>query len=316
MNTVLYILIQLGVFVLLAPLVNGVIKKVKAFSQKRKGPPLAQLYYDLSKLLKKDCVISDTASWVFTAAPYIFLVTTLLAALFVPVTVFLQPFSFQGDIILAIYILALGRFFMTLAGLDTGSTFGGMGSSREMMIASLMEPALLVAVLTLGLHSGSTSVFAIMHKGMEGVPYLFHPANILLFAAILIILLAETARIPVDDPATHLELTMVHEAMLLEYSGRHLALIELAASVKQLFFITVLANLFLPLEVFIHTDIHTIALILGLGLYFLKVMALTLLVALVELYTVKLRFFSVPNLAAASFALAFLGFIQYFVVGR
>ena len=205
---------------------------------------------------------------------------------------------------------------MTLAGLDAGSTFGGMGSSREMMIASLMEPALLVALLTLGLHAGSASVYWIMQKGLEGSPYLFQPANILLFAAILIILLAETARIPVDDPATHLELTMVHEAMLLEYSGRNLALMELAASVKQLFFITILVNFFLPLEGFIHTGSQTLAIILGLGLYFFKVMALALLVASIEISTVKLRFFSIPNLAATSFALAFLGFIQYFVIGR
>lgn len=316
MNSVWYILIQLGVYILLAPLVSGIIKKVKALSQKRKGPPIVQLYYDLYKLLKKDSVVSATASWVFGAAPYITLVTVLLAALFIPVTVFLQPLSFSGDIILIIYILALGRFFMTLAGLDAGSTFGGMGSSREMMIASLLEPALLVALLTLGFDAGSTSVHAIMQKGVEGAPYLFQPTNILLFAAILIILLAETARIPIDDPATHLELTMVHEAMLLEYSGRHLAMMELAASIKQLFFITILVNLFLPLEGFIHSTGPFLALLLGLGLYFIKVIALTLLVALVEINTVKLRFFSVPNLAAASFALAFLGFIQYFIIGR
>lgn len=316
MNNALFIPVQLAIIILLAPLVNGINKKVKAFSQKRKGPPLLQFYFDLYKLLRKDTVVSETSSWVFKAAPYLTLVTALVASLFVPVTSFLQPFSFRGDIILAIYTLALGRFFMTLAALDTGSTFGGMGSSREMMVASLIEPALLVAVITLGLISGSTSVSGMMQNNLLNPDYFLQPVNFLLFAAIFIVLLAETASIPVDDPATHLELTMVHEAMILEYSGRYLAMMELAASVKQLFFLTLLANLFLPPDILINTSNVLGSVALGLVFYFLKVIFLTLLLSLVEISTVKLRFFSVPNLAAISFALAFLGFIQHFIIGR
>lgn len=316
MEIILYCVVQLTVVVMLAPLVNGLIKKIKAFSQKRKGPPLLQMYYDLYKLLKKDVVVSEAASWVFGAAPYVTLVSALTAALFVPVTTIIKPLAFMGDIILAIYLLALGRFFMALGGLDTGSTFGGMGSSREMTISSLMEPSLLVSVLTISLISGSTSVYEMMRAAAQTGMQIFQPVYLLTFAAVFIVILAETARIPVDDPATHLELTMVHEAMVLEYSGRHLALMELGASIKQLIFMTLLANLFIPLDCFISANIWPpLALGISLLLYGLKILLLAVLTALVEVGTVKLRFFSVPNLAAVSFTLAFLGFVQYFVIG-
>lgn len=316
MNEILYVILQLILVMLVAPLATGIIKKVKAFSQKRQGPPLTQMYYDLYKLLKKDTVVSETASWVYHLAPYITFVTALAASVFFPLTASLFNLSFQGDIILAVYLLALGRFFMVLAGLDTGSTFGGMGSSREMMIASLIEPALMVALFTLGLIAGSTSVSAIISANQAGSPLILNPYSLLLFSAIFIILIAETARIPVDDPSTHLELTMVHEAMLLEYSGKHLALMEMAAAVKQLIFITILANFFLPLESFLTLSNPFLAFFIGLALYLIKLIAVSLLIAAAEICTVKLRFFSVPNLAAISFALAFLGFMQFFVIGR
>ena len=316
MKNLIYIVLQLAVMVLLAPLVNGIIKKIKAFSQKRKGPPILQLYYDIYKLFKKDTVVSETASWIFKAAPYVTIASVLTAALFIPVTLQISPLSFAGDIILAIYILGLGRFFMTLAALDTASTFGGMGSSREMMISSLIEPSLLVSVFTIGLIAKSTSVHDMMRVAANsGIPIL-QPVYILVFFAIFIILIAETARIPVDDPATHLELTMVHEAMILEYSGKHLALMELGASIKQLLFITLLANLFIPLDGLFTISNHMLALVVSLALYVIKVVMISALVAVTEINTVKFRLFSVPNLAAVSFILAFLGFIQYFVIGR
>lgn len=315
--SLIYIVLQLAVMVLLAPLVNGIIKKIKAFTQKRKGPPLFQLYYDICKLLKKDIILPEASSWIFRAAPYVTFMSALMAALLVPVSVqFNSPVNFTGDILLIIYILAMGRFFMTLAGLDAGSTFGGMGSSREMMISSLIEPSLLVSVFTLGLMANSTSVYVIMQASSMAGAQVIQPAYILIFLAIFIILIAETARIPVDDPATHLELTMVHEAMILEYSGRHLALMELGASIKQLVFITLLANLFIPLDGLIPPMGFAAVLIVSLLLYVLKVIFISALVAVTEVSTVKLRLFSVPNLAALSFILAFLGFIQYFVLGR
>src|SRR5659263_38329 len=206
MNTVLYVLLQIIIIITVAPLVNGIIKKIKAFTQKRQGAPVLQMYYDLFKLFKKNIVISETSSWIFKATPYIVFSTALVAALFVPATTFLTPTGFSGDIIMLVYIFALGRFFMMLAALDTGSTFGGMGSSREAMISSLMEPSILVSLFTVGLISKSTSVFKIMNAMKDtGIP-LIHPVYIMVFLALLTIIITETSRIPVDDPSTHLEL--------------------------------------------------------------------------------------------------------------
>ncbi len=315
MINVSYLIVQIVVIIAVAPLVNGIVKKIKALSQKRKGAPILQLYYDIFKLLKKSTVVSDSASWIFKAAPYIVFASSLAAALLVPVTTMLDPIWHAGDLILMVYLLALGRFFMMLAGLDTASTFGGMGSSREAMISSLIEPSILVSLITVGLIARSTSAFQVMDY-MKGVSIpLSHPVYLMAFLALLIIIIAETARIPVDDPSTHLELTMVHEAMLLEYSGRSLALMELGASVKQLVFITLLVNIFMP-----HDQLILIsgvgAVILSLLVYLVKVILVSVLIAAIEVSTVKLRLFSIPNLAALSFILSFIGFMQYFVLGR
>lgn len=306
MSPVIAFLIQLLVILLLAPLVNGVIQKIKALSQKRRGAPLLQQYRDLFKLLKKSAVVSETASWIFKAAPYVMLATAVGAAMLL-----LLP----GDLILFFYLLALGRFFMILAGMDTGGTFGGMGSSREAMISALVEPAILVTVFAVGLQAGSTSAGAVLlHSQALGLPFA-HPVYILCALAMLIIIIAETSRIPVDDPATHLELTMVHEAMILEYTGRHLALMEFGAAVKQLALMAFWVNIFWP-----HDQLIAIGGIGGLALslliFVLKILLLAALIAVIETITVKFRFFSVPNLAAMSFMLAFLGFLQSFVLGR
>jgi formate hydrogenlyase subunit 4 len=318
MRIVLYIVVQLLVILLTAPLVNGVIQKVKARTQKQRGAPLLQMYFDLNKLFKKGSVVSETSSWIFKAAPYIVFSTALAAGLLVPVSTLSATYGLPGDILLLVYLLALGRFFMTLAGLDTASTFGGMGSSREAMISSLMEPSILVSLFTAGLVAGTTSVTGILQKMCSLSVPLAKPVFILMFLAVLIIIIAETSRIPVDDPSTHLELTMVHEAMILEYSGRHLALMEYGASVKQLVFITLLVNICLPHDQLIGllgiTGIMAVA--LSLLLYLIKVILTAVLIALIEVNTVKFRFFSVPNLAALSFILAFIGFLQYFVLGR
>ncbi|HYF81885.1 MAG TPA: NADH-quinone oxidoreductase subunit H [Clostridia bacterium] len=316
MDSIVYILIQLLVMICVAPLVNGIIKKIKALSQKRKGAPVLQLYYDIFKLMKKDTVVSETSSWIFKAAPYVIFTANLCAALLIPVTTLIQPVSFAGDIILSIYILALGRFFLTLAALDTGSTFGGMGSSREMMISSIFEPSMLVSLFTIGLMAKSTSAYTMMVNATQLGPLIIQPVYVLVFLAVFIILMAETSRIPIDDPATHLELTMVHEAMILEYSGKHLALMELGASIKQLILITLLANLFIPLDALIHMVNPAMVVIVSLLLYLAKVIFISVLVAIAEISTVKLRLFSVPNLAAISFILSFLGFAEYFIVGR
>lgn len=308
-------LIQLLIILLLAPMVGGIIKKIKAFSQKRKGAPILQMYYDLWKLIKKEAVVSETASWIYRATPYIVFSTAAAGAMLVPVTRLLPVMQISGDIILLFYLLALGRFFQCLSGLDTGSTFGGMGSSREAMISSLIEPSILVSVFTVGLIAGSTSICKMMDALNTIRTPLLHPVFILTFFAMIIIILAETSRIPVDDPATHLELTMVHEAMLLEYSGRHLALMEYGAAIKQLILITLTVNLFFPADPMI-TAGGTLGFLIAILLYVIRVMLFAVIIAIAEISTVKFRIFSIPNLAALSFILSFLGFLQYFVLGR
>lgn len=317
MTYIIYIIVQIMIMLLLAPLINGIIKKIKAFTQKRTGHPILQMYYDLFKLIRKNSVVSEASSWIYKAAPYIVFSTSLTAALLVPVTIKLVPsFNISGDFVIFVSILALGRFFMMAAGLDTGSTFGGMGSSREAMISSLAEPSILVCLFTAGLIAGSTSLDQMMMfmqaKG-QGI-ILMNPAIILLFLALLTIIIMETARIPIDDPSTHLELTMVHEAMILEYSGRHLALMEYGAAIKQLIFITLLVNLLLTHDQFIGVA-GLGGILISLLIYFLKVIVITVVIALIEINTVKLRLFSIPNLAALSFILSFLAFLQYFLLG-
>lgn len=314
MKSLVYISVQLSVILLVAPLVNGIISKVKALSQKRKGSPLFQMYFDLFKLLKKNSVVSDTSSWIFKSAPYIFFSSAVAAALLVPVSTTITLQGLPGDAIMLISILALGRFFMMAAALDTGSTFGGMGSSREAMISSLIEPSILVSIFTIGLICKSTSLPKIMIAMMGfGFP-LANSVFILTFLALLIIIIAETSRIPVDDPSTHLELTMVHEAMLLEYSGKHLALMEYGAAVKQLVFITLLVNVLIPTDQLISIA-GLGAVVISLVFYLIKVIFISLLIAVIEINTVKYRVFSIPNLAALAFILAFIGFLQFFVFG-
>lgn len=313
-DMILFFIVQTGFVILAAPLVNGIIKKIKALTQKRTGAPLLQMYYDLFKLFQKTSVVSDVSSWIFRVTPYIVLATAVVAALIVPVTTLIKPMGNSGDVILLVYILALGRFFMMLAALDTGSTFGGMGASREAMISALIEPSILVSLITVGLIAKSTAVFEMMTFMQTVHNPLIHPVYLMIFFALVIVIMAETARIPVDDPSTHLELTMVHEAMLLEYSGRSLALMELGAAIKQLVFITLLVNLFLP-----HDQLLGISGITAIGIslliYLAKVLMAAVLIAIVEVSTVKLRLFSIPNLAALSFILSFIGFLQFFVFG-
>ncbi len=309
----LKLLLQIVIVLIIAPFISGLIKKMKAFIQHRQGAPVLQLYYDLFKLFRKDMVISENASWIFHVAPYIYFISVVTAFSFLPVVPQLFSFSFAGDAILAIYLLAMGRLFLTLAGLDTGSTFGGMGSSREMMISSLMEPSMIIVIFTLGLSPlvGSTNFTAIF-SGSSGLGLeILKPHYFLLLAAIFIVTIAETARIPVDDPATHLELTMVHEAMILEYSGRYLALMEYGSALKQLFFITIIANVFMPFGAVAGAE----SIVAGILLYILKVLIITVVIGFIEINTVKLRIFSVPNLAALSFILAILGFMSAFILG-
>ena len=303
---------QTGLLLAVAPLVGGVIKRGKARLQNRRGPPVWQPYLDLAKFLRKDLVISAQASWVFSAAPYVAFLSALLAGLLVPTISVQAPLSLFGGVLALVGLLALGRFFLALGGLDPGSAFGGMGSSREMTLAAVAEPALMLAVFTVAIAAGSTDLSHIVQAAQTPGWRLLDPMHGLAFAALFIVLLAETGRLPVDNPATHLELTMIHEAMLLEYSGRHLALMEWGAALKQLVVMTLLANVFLPAGL---APVGAAPAALGLGLlaWLAKLAAVALAVVVVETVNAKLRLFRVPDLLGAGFVLAALALLSSFL---
>jgi formate hydrogenlyase subunit 4 len=286
-----------------APLLRGAIKKMKAAMQTRKGPPLLQGYYDLAKLLRKETVRSETASWVYVLGPRVYFAAALAATTLVPVLIVATPLEGAGGILGLVGILALGRFALAAAALDTGSPFGGMGSSREMTIAALAEPALMLGLFTSALAAGSLDLGAVVRGAL--VPgALFRPSDILALAGLFIVLIAETGRIPVDNPATHLELTMIHEAMVLEYAGPDLALVEWASALKELLYITLLIDLFIPIG--IATTIEAGPLALATVAWAAKVGVFAVVITLVETTNAKLRLFRVPELVAVSLGLGFI----------
>jgi formate hydrogenlyase subunit 4 len=297
----------------LAPFVVGLVRKLKARLQCRRGPSLFQPYFDLAKLFRKQPVVSTATSWIFTATPYIVFGSTLTAGLLVPVFVSQVPLSFAGNIIALVYLFALGTFFLILAGLDAGSAFGGMGGSREAIIASLTEPAMILSIFAIALTAGSTNLSIIVHKTalMEGVASDPVP-RLMALAALFIVTLAETGRVPVDNPATHLELTMIHEAMALEYSGRYLALLEWASAVKLLVFLTLIANVFFPWGIATAPTFQALA--IGATVYVVKVSVLAALIGLIECMFAKLRLFRVTDLLGVAFILALLGLLFFYIL--
>ncbi len=286
-----------------APLLRSGIKKMKATMQTRKGPPLLQGYYDLAKLLRKETVRSESASWVYVLGPRVYFAAAVAATTLVPVLVAAAPLEGAGGILGLVGILALGRFALAAAALDTGSPFGGMGSSREMTIAALAEPALMLGLFTSALAAGSLDLGAVVRGAL--VPgALFRPSDILALAGLFVVLIAETGRIPVDNPATHLELTMIHEAMVLEYSGPDLALVEWASALKELLYITLLIDLFIPIG--IATTTTAAALAVAVATWAGKVLLFAVAITLVETTNAKLRLFRVPELVAVSLGLGFI----------
>ena len=313
LDAFLLIVMQTVVLLATAPLMVGLIRKVKARLQCRRGASVVQPYADLIKLFRKQPIVSSTTSWIFTATPYILFASTLAAGLLVPVFISRTPLSFAGNIIALVYLLAVGTFFLMLAGLDAGSAFGGMGSSREAIVASLTEPAMMLSIFAIALTAGSTNLSTIVHKTalLEGIMTDPSP-HLMAFAALVIVAIAETGRVPVDNPATHLELTMIHEAMILEYSGRYLALVEWAAGLKLLVFLTLIANVFAPWG--IATSMESAALGVGLAAYLVKVSGLAVLIGILESMFAKLRLFRVTDLLGAAFILALLGLVFFYVL--
>jgi formate hydrogenlyase subunit 4 len=296
-------LLQVAALLAVAPLLRGVIKKMKARMQTRQGPPLLQGYYDLAKLLRKETVRSETASWVYALGPRLYFAAAVAATTLVPVLIAAAPLEGAGGILGLVGLLALGRFALAAAALDTGSPFGGMGSSREMTIAALAEPALMLGLFTTALAAGSLDLGVIVRSSLAPGA-LFRPSDILALSGLFIVLIAETGRIPVDNPATHLELTMIHEAMVLEYAGADLALVEWASALKELLYITLLIDLFVPLG--IATTIAAVPLALAAVAWASKVFVFGVVITLVETTNAKLRLFRVPELVAVSLGLGFI----------
>ena len=297
---------------LLAPGLVGFIRMVKSRLQGRRGAPPWQPYYDLRKLFGKEAVVSRNASWLFRFAPYLIFATTVAVTMLVPLVAAPLPFDAVGDLLMVVYLMLLGTFFLALAGLDPGTAFGGMGASREMTVAAIAEPTIALAIFGLAVGAGSTNLGRIVAQTLSHPGAVINPGHLLGFAALFIVTLAETGRLPVDNPATHLELTMIHEAMTLEYSGRYLALIEWAAGLKLLVFFSLLANLFLPWGV--ATALTPGGLAVAVIALVAKLALLGLAVALIETRIAKLRLFRVPELLGVSFVLALLSVTSSFLL--
>jgi formate hydrogenlyase subunit 4 len=304
-------LAQVVLVLTLAPLLTGVTRKIRARLLRRRGPPLLQPYRDLLKLIRKEVVVATNASWLFRAAPYVVFATTWVAAALVPTFATGLALGAAADLIVIVALLGSARFMLALAGLDVGTSFGGIGASREMMFATLAEPAMLMAVFTLSLFAGSTELSSIS-AFMLGPHAGLNLSLALALVALIIVAIAENARIPVDNPATHLELTMVHEAMVLEYSGRHLALIEAAAAVKLLLYLSLIACVFMPWGT-AAAGADALVCLVGFGAWAAKLLLLGLLLSLFETAIAKMRIFRVPDFLGVALMLGLLGTILLFV---
>lgn len=302
---------QMSLVLLLAPLLTGFVRKIKARLLRRRGPPLLQPYFDLVKLARKEAIVAESASWLFRVAPYIVFATTWVAAALVPTFATGLLFSWSADLIAITALLGSARFFLALAGMDVGTGFGGLGSSREMMFATLAEPALIMIVFALALIAGSTqlsTVAGFMLSPLVGL----RVSLALALIALVIVAVAENARIPVDNPATHLELTMVHEAMVLEYSGRHLAMIELSSQLKLLLYISLIACVFVPwglAPVAASFTVHVTGAIAYVG----KLAVAGVMLALFETTVAKMRVFRVPDFIGIALMLGLLATLLRFM---
>jgi len=304
-------IIQAILLLLLAPLAAGFVSTCKARLQNRRGAGVLQPWRNLRKLFGKEVVMASHASWIFRTAPYVVFTATVMAASVVPALLVDTPLSLTADVIALVALLALARFFLALAGMDIGTAFGGMGASREMTFSALAEPAMLMSIFVLSLSAHSTNLTTMINHTIE-TPIALHPSLAFALVAMVMIAMAENGRIPIDNPTTHLEVTMIHEAMILEYSGRHLALMEWAAMVKLLLFATLLVDLFAPWGIAVEADATGV--LLALVIWIIKLAVLFALLALAETGMAKLRLFEVPEYLSAAFVLAFLGLITHYML--
>jgi formate hydrogenlyase subunit 4 len=300
-------LLQAALLVLMAPLLRGVIARLKARIQNRQGASIFRPYSDLWKLFRKQDLAPDTASALFRIAPVILFATTVTAAAFVPVLHGAALAGTTGDFILLVYLLALGRFFVLLGAMDGGSAFGGMGASREALVSTLAEAPLLLGLVAVAILSRSSSVQGIAQWTLNQDFFRLSAVHAMAFAALALVAIAETGRIPVDNPTTHLELTMIHEAMVLEYSGPSLAWIEWASAVKLNVILALLIALFVPWGM--ATTFTPAALATALAVYVLKALLLAGAIAIIESSVAKLRMYMVPDFLGVATALAILAVV-------
>lgn len=299
--------IQFLLLIAAAPLLRGIIGRVKARIQNRRGASIFRPYADLWKLFRKEDLVPSTASFLFRLCPVILLAATLAAAAFVPVLHASALLGNTGDFILLVYLLALARFFLVLGAMDGGSSFGGMGASREALVSTMAEAPLLLSLIAIAIASHSASIASIVHWTVAREPFEVSPVHAFAFVALAMVTIAETGRVPVDNPATHLELTMIHEAMVLEYSGPGLALIELAGALKLTLLFALLIALFAPWG--IATSLSVLGIGIAVAAFVLKMAVLVVLLAALESGVAKLRMYLVPEYLGIACALSVLAVV-------
>lgn len=304
-------ILQVATLVGLSPLFIGWVRMLKCWSQNRSSASILQPYRDIAKLFSKDVILAENASWVFRFTPYLVFCTAVLAGGIIPILSIELPLAPTADVIVIVALFAIARFFTAIAGMDIGTAFGGMGSSREMTIASLAEPAMLMSIFTVSLANKSTSLSHIVQVIYSGQSVL-RPSLAFAFFAFVLIVLTETGRVPVDNPSTHLELTMIHEAMILEYSGRHLALIEWAGMMKLFLFVMLGIACFSPWGIAENSDLHEI--IRAFIFMLLKLGVVGIGLVLIETGLAKMRLFRLTEFLGAAFLLATLGMLAYFIL--
>ena len=306
LTLIAYGILNMLFVLLISPLFISLIKIVKAHAQKRRGPPILQTYRNLAKLLKKETVYSTNSSWIMRITPLVNIAALLVASLFVPLVVIPQPNDLVGNIILFLYLLAMAKFFMALSGLDAGSTFGGMGSSREMAISALIEPVIIIVFAALAF-AFKTINLPDMFRGALASNVLINPVLILVSISIFIVIIVESARVPVDNPETHLELTMIHEAMILEQSGKNLAMMEMSSAMKQLLLMGILINILVPWG--LTSDFSALPILISLGAFILKAIVLAVIIGLFESSCAKSRLFRLPGVFAIALFLSIITLI-------
>jgi len=302
--------VQVLLVVAIAPILVGFMRLIRARLEGRAGPAVVQPWRDLRKLLTKERIRPEHSSWVFTLAPFVIVATAVVVAAATPLIAADAALSAVGDLFVVVYLLLLGTVALALAGLDPGTAFGGMGSSREMTVAALAEPSVLLAVFALSVPAGSSNLAAIVGATVAAPERVVSPVSLLALLAFLIVVLAEAGRLPFDNPSTHLELTMIHEAMVLEYAGPDLALVELGAALRLVVLLGLVASLFLPFG--IATALTPAALAVEIVAFVAKLTTLAALLAIFEVFTAKLRLFRVQELLSVSFVLAFIAVVVSF----